>query len=596
MKKSIDVSCVRFGLTLLLVVVSCNTPKQNSNKNDQPPNVIIILSDDQGWGDLSMNGNTNLSTPNIDQLSANGASFDRFYVCAVCSPTRAEMLTGRYHPRGGVYSTSAGGERLDLDETTLADAFKDAGYATAAFGKWHNGMQYPYHPNARGFDEYYGFCSGHWGNYFSPPLEHNGQLVKGNGYVIDDFTERAMVFMEKNKDQPFLVYLPYNTPHSPMQVPQQWWEKFENQELEKVHRDPERENIQHTRAALAMCENIDWNVGRLVDKVSELGLEESTIIIYFSDNGPNGWRWNGDMKGRKGSTDEGGVRSPLSIQWTGVIESGKRIDHIAGAIDLLPTLTDLAGIERSRDKSLDGLSLKPLLLDSNAQWEDRLIFNHWRNSTSVRSQQYRLDNKNQLFDMVNDPGQRDDISAQHTELLQELVNAKEAWKKEVLSEYGEADDRPFPVGHPDYAFTQIPARDGKPSGQIKRSNRYPNCSFFTNWISTEDQISWDVEVLADGDFKVVLYYTCPEEDIGSTIELEFGSSKLSTEVTKAHDPPLTGMENDRDERNNSYVKDFIPMEMGTIHLQKGRGKLRLKVLDIPGSQAMDFRLMMFERI
>ncbi len=367
-------------------------------------------------------------------------------------------------------------------------------------------------------------------------------------------------------------------------------------DLELLHRDPEKENIQHTRAALAMCENIDWNVGRLVDKVTALGLEENTIIIYFSDNGPNGWRWNGGMKGRKGSTDEGGVRSPLSIQWKGMIESGKRISQIAGAIDLLPTLTDLAGIEHIGTKPLDGLSLKSLLLDSSSKWDERFIFNHWRNSTSVRSQDYRLDNNNQLFDMVNDPGQRKDISAEHPEILQELVSAKEAWKKEVLTEYEKLDDRSFPIGHPDYAYTQIPARDGHPSGQIERSNRYPNCSFFTNWTSTDDQISWDVEVVADGDFEVVLYYTCPEEDIGSIVELEFGSSKLAAKVTEAHDPPLTGMENDRDQRIESYVKDFIPMKLGTIHLQKGKGQLKLRALEIPGTQAMDFRLMMFERI
>ena len=360
MRKCFPAPGFLFGLILVLAVVSCNTPKQTNNKSDQPPNVIIILSDDQGWGDLSMNGNTNLSTPNIDQLSANGASFDRFYVCAVCSPTRAEMLTGRYHPRGGVYSTSAGGERLDLDETTLADAFKEAGYATAAFGKWHNGMQYPYHPNARGFDEYYGFCSGHWGNYFSPPLEHNGQLVKGNGFVIDDFTERAMIFMEKNKDQPFLVYLPYNTPHSPMQVPQQWWEKFENQELEKVHRDPERENIQHTRAALAMCENIDWNVGRLVDKISELGLEENTILIFMTDNGPCPWfggividfetgfveeGCSADMRGGKIWGYENAHRVPFFMRWpAGKIGGGKDISALSAHIDLMPTLVDLCDL------------------------------------------------------------------------------------------------------------------------------------------------------------------------------------------------------------------------------------------------------------
>ena len=150
------------------------------------PNVLVILTDDQGWGDLGLNGNRNLSTPHIDSLARDGARFSRFYVCPVCSPTRAEFLTGRYHPRGGVYSTSAGGERLDLDEQTIGDVFRRAGYATAAFGKWHNGMQPPYHPNSRGFAEFYGFCSGHWGNYFSPPLEHNGRLVRGNGFCIDE--------------------------------------------------------------------------------------------------------------------------------------------------------------------------------------------------------------------------------------------------------------------------------------------------------------------------------------------------------------------------------------------------------------------------
>ena len=184
------------------------------------------------------------------------------------------MLTGRYHPRSGVYSTSSGGERIDLDETTIAEVLKRAGYATAAFGKWHSGMQPPYHPNGRGFDEFYGFCSGHWGNYFDPPLEHNGRLVTGKGYVTDDFTDRALQFIETHKALPFFAYLAYNTPHAPMQVPDQWWEKFDGNPLANRHRDPEKENLQQTRAALAMTENIDWNVGRVVTRIEELGLDE----------------------------------------------------------------------------------------------------------------------------------------------------------------------------------------------------------------------------------------------------------------------------------------------------------------------------------
>lgn len=563
---------------------------------DPKPNVIVILTDDQGWGDLSSSGNTNLSTPNIDNLAETGLTFDRFYVSPVCSPTRAEMLTGRYHVRGGVYSTSAGGERLDLDETTIAQVFKNAGYATAAYGKWHNGMQAPYHPNARGFDDFYGFCSGHWGNYFSPMLEHNGKIVKGDGFIIDDLTDHGLAFIEENKDNPFLLYLPYNTPHSPMQVPDKWWKKFENKKLDMNNRNPEKEDIQHIRAALAMCENIDWNVGRVAAKVEELGLSDNTIIVYLSDNGPNGIRWNGGMKGAKGSTDEGGVRSPLFMKWSGTLKAGKTIPQIASALDLLPTLTDLVGIDYVPQKTLDGKSLKPLLLEANPNWEDRFIVNYWGKRTSVRSQQYRLGHEGKLFDMEKDPGQRVDVSTQQPEILQQLIQEKKRWKAEVLSELPEKDTRTFPIGHPDYPFTQIPARDGIASGNIKRSNKFPNCSYFTNWISKTDRISWEAEVLESGEFEVALYYTCSTEDVGSVFELSFGKSKLTGKITEAHNPPLTGMEQDRDPRIESYVKGFKSMPVGTIHLEKGEGFLTLKALEVPGSQVMDFRLLMLKRV
>ena len=581
---------------LIGMVGACRTDEAAPQPSAAPPNVVMILVDDQGWGDLSLNGNTNVSTPNIDRLAQQGAQFNHFYVSPVCSPTRAEMLTGRYHPRSGVTATSAGKERLDLDETTLAEVFKEAGYATAAFGKWHNGIQPPYHPNARGFDEFYGFCSGHWGNYFSPPLEHNGQLVQGNGYVIDDFTDRALEFIEAHRDQPFLVYLPYNTPHSPMQVPDQWWQKFAENPLEMRHREPEKENIQHTRAALAMSENIDWNVGRILERLQSLALDDNTIVIYFSDNGPNGWRWNGGMKGRKGSTDEGGVRSPFLIRWPDRIAPDTQINTIAAAIDLLPTLADLAGIDFRIDKPLDGVSLKPLLQGGEQGWTERLLFNHWRGRTSVRSQQYRLDNEDHLFDMVNDPGQAVDIASQQPEMARELMDAKAAWAADVLAEVADEDTRSFPIGHPDYRFTQLPARDGVAQGRIQRSNRYPNDSFFTNWTSLDDAITWNVDVLADGDFEVVLYYTCPEDAVGATVELRLGESTLTGQITEAHDPPLTGMEQDRVERIESYVKDFKPMTLGTISLKQGPGTLSLKALDIPGPQVMDFRLMMLRRV
>lgn len=571
-------------------LISCTKSKRKTT-----PNIVFILTDDQGWGDLSINGNSNISTPNIDNLAKHGAIFDRFYVSPVCSPTRAELLTGRYHARGGVYSTSAGGERLDLDETTIAQTFQKAGYQTAAIGKWHNGMQYPYHPNGRGFEEFYGFCSGHWGNYFDPLLEHNGKLVKGEGFIIDDFTNRALEFIEQNKNNPFFLYLPYNTPHSPMQVPEKWWGKFENKDLKMLHHNPEKENIQHTKAALAMCENIDWNVGRLVDKLDELALTDNTIIVYLSDNGPNGYRWNGAMKGKKGSTDEGGVRSPLIIQWKGQIDAGKKITQIASALDLYPTLAELCGVEIFPTKSLDGKSLKPLLKGNNSEWEDRFIVNNWKKSVSVRSQQFKLDSENNLFDMYKDPGQNIDVSDQHPDVKEKMVNVKNQWRIDVLAELPENDLRTFPVGHPEFEYTQIPARDGNAHGNIQRSNRFPNCSFFTNWTSEKDFIWWDVEVLEEGEYNATLYYTCTVENIGSTIGLIFDTDTLNAKVIKPHNPPLIGKAYDRHERIESYVKDFKPLEMGIIHLNKNKGRMILRATDIPGSEALDFRLLMLQK-
>ena len=561
---------------------------------DTPPNIVIFLADDQGWGDLSSSGNTNLNTPNIDRLAEQGASFTHFYVSPVCSPTRAELLTGRYHPRGGVYATSAGGERLDLDETTIAEVLKNAGYSTGAFGKWHNGMQPPYHPNTRGFDEFYGFASGHWGNYFSPMLEHNGAIVQGTGYVIDDFTGKAIEFIKSNQDQPFFVYLPYNTPHSPMQVPDEWWEKFENKELELGPQNPERQNLQHTRAALAMVENIDWNVGRVLETLSTLSLEENTIVIYLTDNGPNGHRWNGGMKGIKGSTDEGGVRSPFYIQWKEHITPGQKITEIASVIDLLPTLADMANIEYTTNKPLDGVSLSPLFKPEVSNWPERYLFSYWRDRVSVRSQQYRLDHQNNLFDMEADPGQSTNIALQEPDIHQQLVEARQKWENTVLSELS-IEKRPITVGYPGFEYNQMPARDATTTGNIERSNRYPNDSFFRNWTSTEETITWDVDVLEDGEFEVILYYTCSEENIGSTIELTMGPHTLEGVVEHAYESEIMGMEHDRVERQESYVQNFRPQSLGTIQLTKGQGLLSLKATEIPGSEVMDFRLMILRR-
>ena len=566
-----------------------------------PPNVVIVLADDQGWGDLSVHGNTNLSTPRIDSLAHDGALFSRFYAQPVCAPTRAEMLTGRYHPRTGVRGVSRGQERMNVDESTLADMLQQAGYATGAFGKWHNGSQHPYHPNSRGFDEYYGFTSGHWGNYFDPMLEHNGEIVRGNGFIIDDLTAHAMDFIEANKEKPFLCYLAYNTPHSPFQVPEKFYKKFAHADLGMRHRDGDaKEELDKTRAALAMCENIDWNVGRVLDQLENLNLADNTIVIYYSDNGPNTYRWNNDMRGRKGMTDEGGVRVPCMVRWpAGGIQPGTRIDSIAGAIDLLPTLAEMTGAKRVGDKPIDGLSLAPMLRGENVSWPDRYIYSiRQSKKVSVRNQRYILDDKGQLYDLNTDPGQRTAINEQEPAVAAELARAVQQCQDEILLKDGTLDTRPFLIGGSEaFAITHIPVRDGVSSGTIERSGRAPNCSFFTHWTNKDDRMTWDVSVENEGLYEVTAYYSCPPEDVGSIIELSFGKTRLVAKINEAHDPPLFGAEHGRADRGSeSYVKYFKPLTLGTMKLEKEQGVLSLRALDIPGDTVMEVRLLIFTRV
>jgi arylsulfatase A-like enzyme len=553
------------------------------------PNVVVFLSDDQGWGDLSISGNTNLETPNVDAIARDGARFLSFYVCPVCSPTRAEFLTGRYHQRSGVYSTSAGGERMDLDEKTIADSFKAAGYATGAFGKWHNGMQYPYHPRGRGFEEYYGFCSGHWGNYFDPPLEHNGQPVKGKGFIIDDLTDRAMAWMVAQGDRPFFAYLPYNTPHSPMQVPDRFYRKFADVDVKLRHRDLKKENMLMTRAALAMCENIDWNVGRVLKKLDTLKLAEDTIVLYFCDNGPNSARWNGDMKGKKGSTDEGGVHAPLHVRWTGTIKPGTEIKPLAGAIDLLPTLADLAGIPVLGEKPLDGVSVKALLLGTRVDWADRWMFSSWKTRFSVRDAGFRLGYRGGLFDLQADPGQRVNVAGQHPERLQRMQAALRKWEAEMIREMPPVDERSFPVGHKVFPTTQLPARDAVATGKLTRSNKWPNDSYFHQWTDTADTLSWEIDVATAGTYEAVMYYASRKADVGAKIALTFKGRQVAQTVTRANEQALRGAEHDRVPRGESYVKDFKPLRLGTIELEKGKGPLTLKALEKPGEEVVEVR-------
>ncbi len=587
---------ILFLIVALFFDCSCHDKKSITaiKPGSEKPNIVVIMTDDQGWGDLGSNGNTNVNTPNIDSLAINGVSFDHFFVQPVCSPTRAEFLTGRHFTRLGVYDTSAGGERLNLGETTVAEIFKNAGYHTAVYGKWHNGTQPPYHPNSRGFDDFYGFASGHWGNYFDPMLEHNGKITKGKGYLPNDLTDHAISFLAKHKPAPFFLYLAYNTPHSPMQVPDAYWDRFKDKELNQKYHGTEVEEPDFTKAALAMVENIDDNIGRLMAGLRKNHLEENTIIIFMSDNGPNSWRYNGGMRGKKGSTDEGGVRVPFYIQWKNKLQAGKKITQIASAPDILPTLASLAKIAAKTNTAIDGKDLSPLLLRDNAVWPERYVYAHWNDKTSARSQRFRLDDNDQLYDMYNDPGQSTDVSKRFAAIADSLKKAKIKWLASTHSK--EKADRPFTLGGSEQIFTQLPARDGVPHGSVERSNQYPNDSYFTSWKSENDSITWDVEVLQSGNFEVGLYYTLSEENKPVSVELVHGKSKLVSEINQTHDPPLQIPNTDRVKRMESYVKDFKPMVLGTMALEKGRNLLTLRATHISGNAAMDVRLLLFKRI
>ncbi len=427
------------------------------------------------------------------------------------------------------------------------------------------------------------------GEYFDPPLEHNGSFVCGKGFIADDLTDHALAFVEQHKGRPFFCYLPFNTPHSPFCVPDEYWDRFKDKPVALRGKDGDKEDLPVTRCVLAMCENIDWNVGRVLRKLDELKLADNTIVIYFSDNGPNSWRWNGGMKGRKGSTDEGGVHVPFYIRWPGKLDAGRTVREIAGAIDLLPTLAGLAGIPLVSILPLDGKDLSPLLLGTARDWPDRMIFTYLDGKASVRTQQYRLDHLGALFDMSADPGQAADVATKKPDVAAKLTQAVAAWRQAVLPA-AKGDHRPFPVGYAQFPMTPLPARDGVPHGGVKRSAGAPNCSYFVNWTSPDDAMTWDIAVQTGGDYAAEIYYTCPASDAGSTVELGFSGSRLQGKVAPAWDPPLLDKQDRVPRQGESYMKEFRALKLGVLHLEKGCGPLTLRAVQVAGKQVCDVRL------
>ncbi len=572
------------------------------SKAAERPNILLILTDDQGFGDIASHGNPYVKTPVLDSLAASGARFDRFFVSPVCAPTRASLLTGRYHLRTGVYGVTRGYENIRSEEVTLAEILRENGYRTGAFGKWHNGRHMPNHPNGQGFQEFVGFCGGHWNTYFNPPLEHNGQPIETQGYISDILTDHALDFMRQDGDEPWFCYVPYNAPHSPWRVPDIYWERYEGLGLdEKAH------------CAYAMVENLDWNIGRLLQFLDNTGQAENTIVLYLTDNGANSPRYNAGMKGYKGSVDEGGVRVPLFVRYPGVIEPGLEIPQIAAHFDLLPTLMDFCGIDipKETQSHLDGVSLKPLL--TNAQeasntWPDRMIVtDRFRGETdsetvsgSVRTQQWRaVCNKKgdwALFDMMADPGQEQDVSKDHPGIFDSLKSTFDNWFEDVTAEGLSYPS--IPVGHPARDHYTLPANEsllepgpGEGIGYTgdKIVSGFAN-SWIYQWTSTDAKAKWGIDVLTPGTYQATLSYTCKPANTGAVVSLKAGDQKpLQATVTEAYDPPLMKKPDHIYSDNYQDKLGWATLPLGELELKKGETELVLSLEKITGDEGIEVK-------
>jgi len=540
--------------------------------NPQKPNIIIILADDMGWGDVNANGNSHVSSPVLNRLKAESLSFDRFYVCPLSAPTRAEMLTGRYFLRTGVSSVTRGYENMRTDEVTLAEILKENGYATGCFGKWHNGRYYLQHPNRQGFDEYVGFPIGHLGYYYDAFYLHNDDEIQSTGYSTDYFTDQALSFIEKNRDNPFLCYVPYNVPHSPFLVPEKYFSRYNSAGLDST-----------LSSVYGMVENMDGNIGRILQKIEELDLAEKTIVIFFSDNGPNTDRYNGDMKGRKGSVDEGGVRVPFYLRWPGMIKSGTT-EQLSQDIDIMPTLLGLCGIEYEPLNLLDGIDLSFIIKGKRKPF-DRLIFSRQGNqvlancNSSVRNNRYRLvltRNDTLMFDMQNDPSQSTDIFDIEINiglsLLSELVNLDQ----ELVSVYHA--ETTIEAGFKEEESFTLPVQDAVLSGRITYSSIHPNQSYTENWVEEGDSIYWTLNINIAGTYRVDLQYGCPESETGSRFRLGSNNGGVIFTIDKPFGSKVLP---DRDyvRRSESVERTWSWMRVGDITLTEGPEYITLKLLE-----------------
>lgn len=497
---------------LLILVIVGNIAVffgQKSSVLKQKPNVIIVMTDDQGKGDLACEGNPYIKTPNIDAFYDKSVRFTNYHVSTTCAPTRGSLMSGRHCNRVNVFHTINGRSILFEDEVILPQIFAQNGYTNAMFGKWHLGDNYPFRPEDRGFHEVVRLGGGgigqgpdYWGNdYFDDTYWHNGVTQKYKGYCTDVFFSEALNFIEKNKDNPFFCYISTNAPHSPYNVPKKYIDMYPAEKYKGIHPRALR--------FYGMITNIDDNFKKLEDKLEDLGIADNTILIFTTDNGTSAGRstYNAGLKGGKGSQYDGGHRVPLYIRWPdGQLTGGKDIDQLVAHYDLLPTFVDLLGFDFNPVKKLDGKSLKPLLVNENPDWENRILYmDTQREQNLIKYKKYTVmddnwrlvDGKN-LYDMRTDLAQENNVIKEYPEVASRLSVGYEKWWQSFVDE--EVNQK--------YAYIKVGSEKENPSRISAHDmivGKYAS-SWHQNGARVPEQSSgrWKIEFVEDGEYTISL--------------------------------------------------------------------------------------------
>ena len=461
----------------LLIVCQMILPSLCATEPPAPPNIILVMTDDQGYGDVGVHGNRMIRTPNMDRLHGESVHLTDYHVDPTCAPTRSALMTGRYSSRTGVWHTIMGRSLMRTDETTIAEVLAKHGYRTGIFGKWHLGDNFPCRPQDQGFQEIVIHGGGgvtqtpdYWGNdYFDDTYFHNGHPQKHTGYCTDVFFDEALAFIERSTDKPFFCYLPTNAPHGPFFVDPKYSRPYEEQGVP-----------QPMANFYGMITNIDENLGRLRQRLADLDLADNTILIFTTDNGtaagvargktePADATWKGfsaGMRAQKGSEYDGGHRVPFFLHWpAGGFNQSRDIPQLTAHIDVLPTLLELCGIDLPEELRLDGKSLVPLLRGDNADWPERTLVVHsqriehpekWRKS-AVMTKRWRLINGVELYDIQAEPGQVANVASGHPQVVEELRRKYETWWKDISTRFDEYV--PIVLGHPAANPTDLTAHD-----------------------------------------------------------------------------------------------------------------------------------------